>query len=711
MVDSLTTLVVDADFVNSTNGGYLYIDIIEDSMNMPSFFGDVNPTIGMTFFAKIGDLAAFNHWKETVLVNANGNPGDDMAVMRVIDKIGPTTTTTRTITMEPAVDPNGDEDGDGDINSNDCNVFNPAVHHGAVDIPNNGIDEDCSGSDNINDGILDQDGDGMTPNEGDCNDHDKTIYKDAPDALDDGIDQDCHTVSFEYKTVPSSDIVKQYDQQIQSSNTINVSETFALVADASEADGDWYTSGTNLWQKRAVYVPAGVDEVNVDILSSDSAADFRVHVTNDNVTVHHALPVNVTDTHTNTTTGEKLSNVGAVSFKIDPASFNRDNSGGYIYFDLIENPGANVNKNVTLSVRMHVANTAVFENWKNNVRVHFNGDSIDGNPIASSNSLIIVDKTAPTPADLRSSSYITQHSVLLPSEVSGATEYQTYIDAITQESTSTGSTGGTGTGSTSTGSTGTTTTDTTCHFWESCYTGGTTSSGGSTGGSTTTSSTSTGSTSTSSTTTSSSSTCHFWESCYTGSTSSSTTTGGSTTTSNASKGAAVETADDKCNFWEDCDSDDKGTSATIETVVEVDKAEHARVAVEAVRAKEYTFQGVFSSYAFTRTASDPFNWVFIDPAGNAYQLHGNTPNSRDVFGWKATTIEEEPTPNWYMFSLGEDIDGDGSTKFDWVIVSADSQNKQAYKLAGATDKDTFLYSERLDVDYELSEDRTGIVFQ
>jgi hypothetical protein len=64
-----------------------------------------------------------------------------------------------------------------------------------------------------------------------------------------------------------------------------------------------------------------------------------------------------------------------------------------------------------------------------------------------------------------------------------------------------------------------------------------------------------------------------------------------------------------------------------------------------------------------------------------------------------------------MFSLGDDVDGDGSTKFDWIIVSADSKNKQAYKLAGATEKDTFLYSDKLDLDYELSKDRRSITFK
>jgi hypothetical protein len=42
---------------------------------------------------------------------------------------------------------NGDRDGDGAVNASDCRPDDPKIHPGAVDVPRNGVDEDCSGKD------------------------------------------------------------------------------------------------------------------------------------------------------------------------------------------------------------------------------------------------------------------------------------------------------------------------------------------------------------------------------------------------------------------------------------------------------------------------------------------------------------------------------------------------------------------------------------
>ncbi|MEJ7678706.1 MAG: putative metal-binding motif-containing protein [Segetibacter sp.] len=54
---------------------------------------------------------------------------------------------------------NNDSDGDGDPDATDCAPANAAIHHGATEIPDDGIDQDCDGKD-LKTWYQDQDGDG-----------------------------------------------------------------------------------------------------------------------------------------------------------------------------------------------------------------------------------------------------------------------------------------------------------------------------------------------------------------------------------------------------------------------------------------------------------------------------------------------------------------------------------------------------------------------
>jgi arylsulfatase A-like enzyme len=78
-----------------------------------------------------------------------------------------------------------DDDGDGYSPPEDCDDGDASINPEAEDIPNDGIDQDCSGSDRI-----DVDGDGYSPPE-DCDDGDASINPGAEDIPNDGIDQDC----------------------------------------------------------------------------------------------------------------------------------------------------------------------------------------------------------------------------------------------------------------------------------------------------------------------------------------------------------------------------------------------------------------------------------------------------------------------------------------------------------------------------------------
>ncbi len=116
--------------------------------------------------------------------------------------------------------------------------------------------------------------------------------------------------------------------------------------------------------------------------------------------------------------------------------------------------------------------------------------------------------------------------------------------------------------------------------------------------------------------------------------------------------------------------------------------------------KKYTISGTFGQHDFSG-AESAFDWAFTTSKGTSYQLQGNAPTDSDVFGWKEVSIAT-PTPAWYMFSLGSDVDGDGNQKFDWVLLSTNESKKSAYKLAGVAGNGTFEYSSKLNIDYRVS---------
>ncbi|RAJ16145.1 putative metal-binding motif-containing protein, partial [Olleya aquimaris] len=81
-----------------------------------------------------------------------------------------------------------DADGDGYDECVDCDDFNAAINPGAIELPCDNIDNNCDG--NIDETRVDADGDGFDECV-DCNDNDATINPGAIDIPCDGIDNNC----------------------------------------------------------------------------------------------------------------------------------------------------------------------------------------------------------------------------------------------------------------------------------------------------------------------------------------------------------------------------------------------------------------------------------------------------------------------------------------------------------------------------------------
>ena len=108
--------------------------------------------------------------------------GADRAVVDDID------TTSGCEVVQSAADLQPDRDGDGIDAPADCRDTVAAVRPGAFDVPDNGVDEDCSGSDAVD---LDPDRDGF-PLDQDCDDTTARIRPGGVEVFGNDEDEDCN---------------------------------------------------------------------------------------------------------------------------------------------------------------------------------------------------------------------------------------------------------------------------------------------------------------------------------------------------------------------------------------------------------------------------------------------------------------------------------------------------------------------------------------
>jgi hypothetical protein len=102
-----------------------------------------------------------------------------------------------TVHSSPALQ--SDLDGDGVARPADCNDQDPAIHPGAADVPEDGIDQNCDGHDAH---ITDHDGDGVAAPL-DCNDANPAIHPGAREIYGNAVDEDCSGVADPLQTITS----------------------------------------------------------------------------------------------------------------------------------------------------------------------------------------------------------------------------------------------------------------------------------------------------------------------------------------------------------------------------------------------------------------------------------------------------------------------------------------------------------------------------
>ncbi len=175
-----------------------------------------------------------------------------------------------------------DQDNDGMPVPLDCDDLDAGMSPALIEVPNDGVDNNCNGYTDADEPTLDSDGDGF-PAAMECNDGDPAIHYGATETDNDGVDSNCDgydnanpaTASGSTASIPFTGILSITD-------TVQpIVGTGAQIISVTSASGNLNCSGGHVCHAIGqLFDASGVEQVNVQLFLSQTGQNVSFGATN-----------------------------------------------------------------------------------------------------------------------------------------------------------------------------------------------------------------------------------------------------------------------------------------------------------------------------------------------------------------------------------------------------------------------------------------------